>query len=86
MACELESDKDVANISVPANLVCYWYSSSQVLSLLMQDLDHSDDLAIDPAEDEEISDIDINIDQVPLPVDNQEHDQDVIVSEDKSEQ
>jgi len=52
----------------------------------MQDLDHSDDLAIDPAEDEEISDIDINIDQVPLPVDNQEHDQDVIVSEDKSEQ
>jgi len=78
------SDDDVANITVPANLVRYRYSSSQVLSLLMRDLDHSDDVTIDLPEDEEMSDIDISNDQVPE--DNQELDQDVITSDDDSEQ
>jgi len=66
MASELECgdisnnnnlDNDV-NINIPENLVRYRYSSSQVLSLLMRDLDHSDDINIDLPEAEEMSDID----------------------------
>ena len=68
MACEFEfgdicdnsnSDNDVVNINIPKNLVRYRYSSSQVLSLLMRDIDHSDDINIDLPEAEEMSDIDV---------------------------
>ena len=87
MACELEfgdicdnsnSDNDVVNINISENLVRYRYSSSQVLSLLMRDLDHSDDINIDLPEAEEMSDIDVG---------NQGLDEDVddIVSDDDSE-
>jgi len=67
MASELECgdisnnnnlDNDIVNINIPENLVRYRYSSSQVLFLLMRDLDHSDDINIDLPEAEEMSDID----------------------------